>query len=189
MSALPEGLPVPFEVVTETEVDSRGRVSLGRAGAEPGGRYRVARNIDGVLLLTPVVSIPERELIVWEKLALAERIRIGIAETQAGRTIGLGDFTITPQTPMTSSRMGSYQLRFATPARETLNLLAGSPRDAAKPRKVRRTLGLLQINPCHREFRSHQYENFPGAPKAKAWDSYVEIARLGVADLVDVRAG
>jgi hypothetical protein len=28
--------------------------------------YRVARNIDGVLLLTPVVSIPERELIVWE---------------------------------------------------------------------------------------------------------------------------
>ncbi len=44
MSAMPEGLPVPFEVVTETEVDSRGRVSLGRAGAEPGGRYRVARS-------------------------------------------------------------------------------------------------------------------------------------------------
>jgi methylmalonyl-CoA mutase N-terminal domain/subunit len=37
MSAIPEGLPVPFEVITETEVDSRGRVSLGRAGAEPGG--------------------------------------------------------------------------------------------------------------------------------------------------------
>jgi hypothetical protein len=53
----------------------------------------VARNIDGVLLLTPVVSIPERELIVWEKPALAERIRIGIAETQAGHTVDLGDFT------------------------------------------------------------------------------------------------
>jgi hypothetical protein len=93
MSAMPEGLPVPFEVVTETEVDSRGRVSLGRAGAEPGGRYRVARNIDGVLLLTPVVSIPERELIAWENPALAERIRTGIAEAQAGRTVDLGDFT------------------------------------------------------------------------------------------------
>ncbi|MGH3697768.1 MAG: hypothetical protein ACRDRX_27950 [Pseudonocardiaceae bacterium] len=93
MSALPEGLPVPFEVVTETEVDSRGRVSLGRAGAEPGGRYRVARNIDGVLLLTPVVSIPERELIIWENTALAERIRTGIVEAQTGHTVDLGNFT------------------------------------------------------------------------------------------------
>lgn len=93
MSAMPAGPPVPFEVITEAEVDSRGRVSLGRAGAEPGRRYRVARNIDGVLLLTPVVSIPERELIVWENPALAERIRIGITETQAGRTVDLGDFT------------------------------------------------------------------------------------------------
>ncbi len=74
MPAMPEErLPAPFEVLTETEVDSRGRVSLGRAGAEPGRRYRVARDIDGVLLLTPVVSIPERELIVWENPALAER--------------------------------------------------------------------------------------------------------------------
>lgn len=93
MSAMPEGLPVPFEIITETEVDSRGRVSLGRAGAEPGGRYRVARNIDGVLLLTPVVSIPERELIVWENPALAARIRTGITDAQAGRTVDLGDFT------------------------------------------------------------------------------------------------
>jgi hypothetical protein len=52
----------------------------------------VARNIDGVLLLTPVVSIPERELIVWENPALAERIRTGITETQTGRTVDLGDF-------------------------------------------------------------------------------------------------
>ncbi|MBV9313717.1 MAG: hypothetical protein JO100_08155 [Pseudonocardia sp.] len=93
MSAMPEELPVPFEIVTETEVDSRGRVSLGRAGAEPGKRYRVARNIDGVLLLTPVVSIPEREMIVWENPGLAARIRTGIAETQAGHTVDLGDFT------------------------------------------------------------------------------------------------
>ena len=70
--------------------------------------------------------------------------------------------------------MGSYQLRFASPARETLNLLEGSPQYAAKPRKVRRALGLLQINPRHPELHAHQYENFPAAPKAKVWDSYVE---------------
>ncbi|HSZ30197.1 MAG TPA: hypothetical protein VK784_10640 [Pseudonocardiaceae bacterium] len=75
---------------------------------------------------------------------------------------------------MTSSRMGSYQLRFATPARETLDLLDGSPQYAATLRKVRRALGLLQINPRHPGLHSHQYENFPGAPKAKVWDSYVE---------------
>ena len=53
----------------------------------------MARDIDGVPLLTPVVSIPERELIVWENPALAERIRTGITEAHAGPTVDLGDFT------------------------------------------------------------------------------------------------
>lgn len=75
---------------------------------------------------------------------------------------------------MTSSRMGSYQLRFATPARETPDLLDGSPQYAAKLRKARRALGLLQIKPRHSGLHSHQYENFPGAPKVKVRDSYVE---------------
>lgn len=75
---------------------------------------------------------------------------------------------------MRVSRVGSYQLRFATLAQETLDLLNGSLQYAAKLRKVRRTLGLLQINPRHPGLHSHQYENFPGAPKVKVWDSYVE---------------
>ncbi|HEX5346853.1 MAG TPA: hypothetical protein VFW64_07085 [Pseudonocardiaceae bacterium] len=37
-----------------------------------------------MLLLTLGVSIPERELIVWENPAFAERIRTGITEAQAG---------------------------------------------------------------------------------------------------------
>ena len=67
-----------FETVAEAEVDSRGRVSLGRAGAEPGRRYRVERNVDGVLLLIPVVSIPEREMVVWRNPELAKEIRSGL---------------------------------------------------------------------------------------------------------------
>ncbi|WP_282206830.1 hypothetical protein [Kitasatospora fiedleri] len=82
-----------FETVAETEVDSRGRVSLGRAGAKPGRRYRVESNPDGVLLLTPVVSIPEREMQVWTDPLLAARIRAGIEQAENGKTIDLGDFS------------------------------------------------------------------------------------------------
>ena len=81
-----------FETVTEAEVDGRGRVSLSRAGAEPGRRYRVRRNVDGVLLLIPVVSIPEREMIVGRNPELAASIREGIAEAERGDTVERGSF-------------------------------------------------------------------------------------------------
>jgi hypothetical protein len=81
-----------FEIIAEAEVDSRGRVSLGRAGAQPGRRYRVQRNVDGVLLLIPVVSFPEREMIVWDNPDLAQEIREGIAEAERGETVDLGSF-------------------------------------------------------------------------------------------------
>lgn len=82
-----------FETVTEAEVDSRGRVSLGRAGAEPGRRYRVQRNIDGVLLLIPVISFPVREAIIWENPELAAEIREGLEAADRGETEDLGDFS------------------------------------------------------------------------------------------------
>jgi hypothetical protein len=81
-----------FETVAEVEVDSRGRVSLGRVGAEPGRRYRVEHNIDGVLRLTPVVSISEREVIIWRNPELASAIRDGLLETERGETFDLGSF-------------------------------------------------------------------------------------------------
>jgi hypothetical protein len=81
-----------FETIAEVEVDSRGRVSLGRVGAEPGRRYRVEHNIDGVLLLIPVVSIPEREMIVWRDPELAGAIREAFAEAERGDTADLGSF-------------------------------------------------------------------------------------------------
>lgn len=81
-----------FENLAEAEADNRGRVSLGRAGATPGRRYRVAADPDGVLLLTPVVSIPERELAVWQDPELAERIRQGVSIAEDGQTVDLGSF-------------------------------------------------------------------------------------------------
>ena len=84
--------PEQFETVAEVEVDARGRVSLGRAGAEPGRRYRVEHNVDGVLLLIPVVSIPEREMIVWRNPELAATIHEGLADAERGDTVDLGSF-------------------------------------------------------------------------------------------------
>lgn len=86
--------PEEFEPVTiDVVVDSRGRVSLGKAGAEPGRRYRVEQRVDGVLLLIPVVSIPEREMIVWRNPELAQAIREGIAQAEHGDTVDRGDFS------------------------------------------------------------------------------------------------
>jgi hypothetical protein len=81
-----------FETIAEVEVDSRGRISLGKVGAEPGRRYRVEHNVDGVLLLIPVVSIPEREMIVWRQPELAAAIREGLMEAERGDTADLGSF-------------------------------------------------------------------------------------------------
>ncbi|HEX6500828.1 MAG TPA: hypothetical protein VF054_17635 [Micromonosporaceae bacterium] len=68
-------------------------MALGRAGARPGRRYQVRADDDGVIILMPVVSIPEREMLAWENPQLAEQVRAGVAEAEAGRTVDLGDFT------------------------------------------------------------------------------------------------
>lgn len=81
-----------FEAIAEAEADSRGRVTIARAGAKPGRRYRVYANVDGLVVLEPVVSIPEREMLVWENPALAQQIREGIAEAETGKTADLGSF-------------------------------------------------------------------------------------------------
>jgi hypothetical protein len=81
-----------FETVAEAEVDSRGRVSLGKAGAEPGRRYRVEKNLDGVLILIPVVSIPEREMIIWRQPEVAASVRRGLEQADAGEVVDLGSF-------------------------------------------------------------------------------------------------
>ena len=81
-----------FEAIAEAEADSRGRVTIARAGAKPGRRYRVYANVDGLVVLEPVVSIPEREMLVWENPGLAEQIRQGVAAARAGETADLGSF-------------------------------------------------------------------------------------------------
>lgn len=59
-----------FEPVAEVTADERARVAVGRAGAHKDDRYDLSVNDDGAILLTPLASIPKRELLVWENAEL-----------------------------------------------------------------------------------------------------------------------
>jgi hypothetical protein len=81
-----------FRVVKEvTQSDSRGRLTLGQV--VKGKSYRVMINDEGQILLDPVMSIPERELWLWQNANVLASVQRGIkqASTEQGRD--LGDFS------------------------------------------------------------------------------------------------
>lgn len=63
--------------VGEVEVDSRRRVSLGRAGKKEHTRYRVEEDERGVLTLTPLITVPIT--------AMDDRLREALAQAEAGK--------------------------------------------------------------------------------------------------------
>lgn len=83
---------VGFQPVGEVVADERGRVTVARAGGTKNDRYAIAVNRDGDILLTPLASIPRRELIVWEDEQLRDSVTRGLAQSAAGETVDLGDF-------------------------------------------------------------------------------------------------
>lgn len=82
-----------FEPVAEVTADDRGRIAVGRVLGEPRAeRYAVAKNDDGQILLTPVTSIPTRELLIWEDDELRASLARGMADAAAGRVRSRDDF-------------------------------------------------------------------------------------------------
>lgn len=53
----------------------------------------MAVNENGDILLTPLVTIPKRELLVWENELVRASLGRGLAQSAAGETVDLGDFT------------------------------------------------------------------------------------------------
>jgi len=49
-------------------------------------------NDQGEILLTPLVSVPKRELLVWEDEQLRASLAHGLADSAAGRVKDLGSF-------------------------------------------------------------------------------------------------
>jgi len=81
-----------FHAAGEAVADDRGRLPMAKSGVRKDDRYAVSVNDDGQILLTPLVSIPRRELLVWENQALRESLARGLAQAAAGEVEDLGSF-------------------------------------------------------------------------------------------------
>lgn len=84
---------VGFTPVGEVTADERARIAFGKAGVRRDDRYAVAVSADGEILLTPLVSVPKRELLVWEDELVRASLGRGLAQSAANETIDLGDFS------------------------------------------------------------------------------------------------
>lgn len=74
-----------FEPVAEVTADDRARIAFGRVGVHRDDRFLVSRGTSGEILLTPMASIPRRELLIWENDSLRESLLRGLGDAAAGR--------------------------------------------------------------------------------------------------------
>jgi len=74
-----------FEPVAEVAADDRARIAFGRAGVRRNDRFLISARSTGEILLTPLTSIPKRELLVWEDDLLRESLLRGLADASQGR--------------------------------------------------------------------------------------------------------
>jgi len=81
-----------FVPAGEVVADERARISFGKAGVRRDDRYAIAVSDEGEILLTPLVSIPKRELLVWENSLVREQLAEGLRQSAAGETVELGSF-------------------------------------------------------------------------------------------------
>ena len=84
--------PTGMAVLGEVVADDRARIAFGRLRVRRNDRYAVAIGEDGTIVLTPLVSVPKRELLVWESRQLRESLERGLAQSASGQTADLGDF-------------------------------------------------------------------------------------------------
>ncbi|HEX8510810.1 MAG TPA: hypothetical protein VF635_15095 [Propionibacteriaceae bacterium] len=72
--------------MTEVVADNRKRIAFGRRlPIRADERFLVSMNdVTGEILLTPVSSVPTRELLVWESSRVLESVMTGLAESSQG---------------------------------------------------------------------------------------------------------
>ena len=82
-----------FRHVGEVVADDRARIAFGKTGVRKNDRFEVSVNDDGAILLTPLATIPRREIIVWQNAQLRASLARGLEQSAAGDVVDLGDFT------------------------------------------------------------------------------------------------
>lgn len=78
--------------VARVRPDSKGRITLGRL-AEGVSSYKVKVEAHGKIVLEPFAEIPARERWLFENPEALRRVKKGLAEAEAGRTLSLGSFS------------------------------------------------------------------------------------------------
>ena len=81
-----------FTPLGEVVADERARIAFGKSGVRKDDRFAVAVNDDGEILLTPLATIPRRELLVWENAELRASLARGLEQSAAGEVDDLGSF-------------------------------------------------------------------------------------------------
>jgi hypothetical protein len=74
-----------FRPIAEVTADERARIAFGKAGVRKDDRYALSVNDEGAILLTPLASIPRRELLVWENEELKASLFRGLADAAEGK--------------------------------------------------------------------------------------------------------
>jgi hypothetical protein len=78
------------EIKDDVHTDARGRLTLGTLAKEK--KYKVFINDMGQILLDPVVSIPERELWLWQNAEALDSVKRGLKQSAEGQGHSLGSF-------------------------------------------------------------------------------------------------
>lgn len=78
-------MPAGFDPIVEVAADERARIAFGRAGVRHNDRFLVSTRASGEILLTPMASIPKRELLIWEDDGLRRSLLRGLADSAEGR--------------------------------------------------------------------------------------------------------
>lgn len=81
-----------FRPIGEVTADNRGRIPFGKAGVRGDDKYAVALSSDGEILLTPLVSIPKRELLVWEDQYVRTTLSKAFEQSADGEVVDRGSF-------------------------------------------------------------------------------------------------
>jgi hypothetical protein len=82
-----------FQPAGEVVADERSRIAFGKAGVRKDDRYAIAVNDNGEILLTPLATIPKRELLVWENADLRASLARGLEQSSKAETLDLGSFS------------------------------------------------------------------------------------------------
>lgn len=76
-----------FEPYGEVRVDSKNRVTLGKAAGLKISSYRIYRNSLGQYILDPQVSIPAHEAWLFKNPKALKAVRKGLEDAKAGRLV------------------------------------------------------------------------------------------------------